>query len=279
VLEKGGVAFGGGLIQPRSVDSVIASGDLGYDFLILETEHLGFDADAVAGSLQFLLKPGEPRPVSTPLVRVPPYGRELHRNEWLVKQALDQGAMGVVYPHIETVAQARAAVAAARYPQTSRSEYFEPVGRRGWWPMNAARYWGLSIPDYYERADVWPINPDGEILVMLIIETPTGVENLSEILRDVEGVGAVWPGAGDFSISSGAGPHSTDRRIAEMYESVLDCCKANDVACVGVAMSPEEMDRRIADGCRITFSMASLADAALARGRKLRSEAVVADHS
>ena len=90
-------------------------------------------------------------------------------NEWFIKQSLDRGAFGLVFPRIETVEQARAVVAAARYPQPTNSNHPEPVGReRGLWPMNAARYWGISVADYLEKADVWPINPEGEILLISI---------------------------------------------------------------------------------------------------------------
>ena len=271
-LERGGVALGGGLIQPRHVDGVIASAELGYDFLVLETEHMGFDTEAISTSMQFLLVPGEARPIVSPFVRVPAYGSEVAYNGWFVKQALDQGAFGLVFPSIETVEQARAAVAAARYPQPTGTTYPEPVGRRGYWPMNAARYWGLSMPDYLAKADIWPVNPEGEILLTVIIETTLGVENLPGILREVAGIGAVWPGRGDYAVASGASGNSADPRVQQAMLRIFECCNEYGVACVGSASSAEDAERRIDEGYRIIFSRATLTDPAASRAREILSK-------
>lgn len=69
-----------------------------------------------------------------------------------------------MFPRIESKAQAIEAVRAMRYPPQRGAKYPEPAGRRGWGPGRAAAYWGLSVPDYaFTYADVWPLNPDGEL--------------------------------------------------------------------------------------------------------------------
>jgi 4-hydroxy-2-oxoheptanedioate aldolase len=84
-------------------------------------EHNPWDPNALQDALQYLLnrgqiaKSGSVAPAVTPFVRIPPNGGEL--NQWLAKQALDRGAYGIVWPHIETVEQAMNAVAACRYPR------------------------------------------------------------------------------------------------------------------------------------------------------------------
>ena len=62
-------------------------------------------------------------------------------------------------PHISTVEEASNAVAACRYPRLKSAPLYEPAGIRGDGPTAAVRYWGLGQQDYYEKADVWPLNP------------------------------------------------------------------------------------------------------------------------
>ena len=71
---------------------------------------------------------------------------------------------------------------------------YEPPGIRGDGPTAAARYWGLSQQDYYKKADVWPVNPEGEIFCILQIEDTRGVENLDDMLKNVPGIGAILIG-------------------------------------------------------------------------------------
>ncbi len=76
---------------------------------------------------------------------------------------------------------------------------YEPAGIRGDGPTAAVRYWGVTQQEYYERADVWPLNPKGEIFVILMIEDTEGIENLTDILKNVPGIGAILIGEGDLS--------------------------------------------------------------------------------
>src|ERR1043166_5342132 len=73
-----------------------------------------------------------------------------------------------------------------------------PAGIRGAGPTGAVRYWGLTQQEYYHKADVWPLDPNGEIFVILQIEDTRGVENLDAILKEVKGIGAILIGEGDL---------------------------------------------------------------------------------
>ena len=114
----------------------------------------------------------------TPLVRIPPNGGEM--NQWIAKQVLDSGVYGIVWPHVSTVEEARNAVAACRYPRPKDAPRYEPAGQRGDAPTAAARYWGLTQQEYYARADVWPLAPDGEILVAIMCEEARAIEEPAE---------------------------------------------------------------------------------------------------
>ena len=162
-----------------------ASSDL--DFIIIDMEHRGLDFERLETFLlgttnkAEIAKQGNLQVRVPPIVRIPTYGRA--PNEAIVKQVLDMGAFGIMFPAIENKAQALEAVSASRYPQMKGSKYPNPVGRRGNGNMPAAWFWGLSRPEYGVRADVWPANPNGELLLFLQIETVEGVKNVEEILR------------------------------------------------------------------------------------------------
>jgi 4-hydroxy-2-oxoheptanedioate aldolase len=177
--------------------------------------------------------------------RFPPYGRE--RVEWIAKQALDIGLMGVIFNSIDDADQARAAVGSMRYPQMSDSKYPEPAGIRGWSPGSASWLWGLSNNEYRAAADVWPLNPDGELLAIMMIESAAGVRNVEEILK-VPGVGALFIGPADLAFSMGV-PNGAPQ-VEEALQKILKACLAADVPC-GMSINANQMADRIKEGWRM----------------------------
>jgi len=165
--------------------------DADYDAVIIEMEHEGFNFTTLRTSLQVLLnrkriaEKGNLQPDVVPMVRIPPNARE--RNQWVIKQALDTGVYGLVLPHLNTVEDAQAAVAAARYPQVPGVHDFAPVGERGWGNRIASRYWGLTPQEYYDAADLWPLDPEGNILLMGIVEEAEGVQEHTRHFASGEG--------------------------------------------------------------------------------------------
>jgi len=200
-LESGQTAFASFAQADR--ESAIAMSTSAYDGIIFEMEHNPYDIAALRDGLQYLLNRGQIAragsvvPAVTPLVRIPPNGAE--KAHVHAKQVLDLGAYGVVWPHISSVEEAYNAVAACRYPRLRGTPRDEPAGVRGDGPTAAIRYWGVTQAEYYERADVWPLDPNGEILVILMMEDTRGIENLPEILTTVPGIGAILIGEGDLS--------------------------------------------------------------------------------
>ncbi len=145
-----------------------------YDGVVFEMEHNPYDIKALRDCLQYMLNrrqiatSGSIAPALTPFVRIPPNGGE--NSQWIAKQVLDIGVYGIVWPHVSTVEDARNAVQACRYPRPREAKYYDPPGQRGDAPTTAARYWGLTAQEYYPRADTWPLNPQGEILVVIMCE-------------------------------------------------------------------------------------------------------------
>src|SRR5690349_4752212 len=171
-LEQGQPAFV--TFAPAEVGAAQNIGAAPYDGVVFEMEHGPYDNRLLRDCLQYMLnrrqivQAGSLAPAVTPMVRIPANGGEM--NEYLAKQVLDHGVYGVIWPHVATVKEAQSAVAACRYARPSTAPYPDPPGRRGDAPIFAAPYWGLTSQQYYERADVWPLNPKGEILVGIMCE-------------------------------------------------------------------------------------------------------------
>jgi 4-hydroxy-2-oxoheptanedioate aldolase len=123
-FEEGKPAFGA-FCTPDTA-AATAMSDAKYDSIVFEMEHNIWDIRALKDCLQYMLnrrqiaEKGSIAPNVTPLVRVPANGNE--KNQWLAKQALDVGAYGVVWPHVDTVDQAYNAVAACRYPRLKTAQ-------------------------------------------------------------------------------------------------------------------------------------------------------------
>jgi 4-hydroxy-2-oxoheptanedioate aldolase len=201
-----------------------------YDFIIYDLEHDPLDVVGLGDFLRGLLDPAliaaqgvtATKPV---IVRIPPNGREIHYNQWMVKQILDTGVAGLMFPHIETPEQALNAVKAVRFPQPPDAPNIEPEGLRGVSNAIAARYWGVSTREYERRADVWGLQPDAQLLLIFIIENREGVENVRDIARalaEANVKAVLWAGSGDMSASYGRDPEllaaGLDRVIAAGQE-------------------------------------------------------------
>ena len=260
LLAQGKIVFSGGIISNGNLDDAIFMADSDYDFCIIDMEHEGFSFTNLRNTVQHflnrkrILKKGNLQPDVVPLVRIPPNARDLGGSQWIVKQSLDTGVFGLVLPHLNTVDDAKAAVVAARYPQATGVPDFEPEGQRGWWTGLAPRYWGLTPQEYCDVADLWPLDPDGEILLMGIVEEAEGVRNLKDILREAKGIGAVWTGPGDMSVSMGKRGNAADQEVQEAMLRVLDICKEAGVPCATTATTGADVEQRIEQGFRIIMA-------------------------
>ncbi len=270
-LERGEAAFST-FVQPN-VDATLAVAGAAYDGIIYEMEHNPWDISALRDSLQYLLNrrqiadAGSIAPAVTPIVRIPPNGGEL--SQWHAKQALDLGAYGIVWPHISTVEQARNAVAACRYPSLPDTPLYEPAGLRGDAPTAAARYWGLSQQEYYQRADVWPLNPQGEILVALMIEDTVGITNLDDMLKQVPGIGMVLIGEGDLSQELGVPRQYDHPTVVEAMAQVVATCHEHNVPVGHPHVDTRNVERVLGEGYRFLMSSPVRSYPGLEMGRRL----------
>jgi 4-hydroxy-2-oxoheptanedioate aldolase len=272
-LEAGKHAFTS--FAPTEISSAIAFGASKFDGIVFEGEHNPWDSRALRDSLQYLLNrktildKGSPAPAVTPLVRIPPNGNE--KNQFFAKQALDLGAYGIVWPHISTVEEAYNAVSACRYPRLKDKPLYEPAGIRGDGPTAAVRYWGVSQQEYYERADVWPLNPKGEIFCIIQIEDTVGIKNLRDMLKNVPGIGAVLIGEGDLSQELGYPRQYEHKVVLDHMAEIVRTCKECNVVVGHPHVEVNNSERIIGEGYRFLMCGPSQSYASLDKARSVAS--------
>jgi 4-hydroxy-2-oxoheptanedioate aldolase len=266
-----GIAFTS-FIQAE-IENAVSFAQSDNDGVVFELEHTPWDIAALRQAMQFLLlreriaRMGSVANPMTPLVRIPPSGGEM--NQWFAKQALDLGAYGIVWPRISTPEEAYNAVAACRYPRLPSAALYEPKGLRGDAPMPAARYWGLSQQAYYRKADVWPLAPDGEILVVLMIEDTSAVENLEEMLKHVPGIGVLLVGEGDLTQELGCPRQYDDPELLRLMKHVREVGKAYGVPVGHPHVNERNVASVIEQGYRFLMTFPRRDFAALDLGRQL----------
>ncbi len=213
-----------------------------------------------------IMTKGNLQPDVVPFVRIPAIGSE--NVIWQVKQVLDVGVFGVMFPSINTGAEAEMAVRATRYPQENGVADYEPAGLRGRNPANASWYWGIN--DYHQKADLWPLDPAGELLAIIQVETPEAVTNIEEILA-VPGVGVIFIGPSDLSTAMGY-TSAAAPEVEAAIQTVLQACLASGVPCA-ITTSANSVEQRVAEGFRfvtvgVDGGLSGFSSDALSRGRR-----------
>ena len=183
--------------------------------------------------------------VSHPLyVKTPPVGPNPTLAAERIGKQLNLGVMGIVLTDVESADEVKTAVAAMRFKSKGGTRS-DDIG-------NAATLWGVSEKEYRERADVWPLNPNGELVNFTIVESEKGLANLKEIAA-VKGIGVLFPGAGTlggvFGCRGNADPTSEGCvKWENSIQQVLSACKANNIPCGYPANDSTMMQRRIKEG-------------------------------
>ena len=233
-----------------SLNNARAMASSGLDFLFIDMEHAPFDIERLRLFLlgmtdkRSIIDKGNLQPNVVPLVRIPAAGgaEELIAQ---AKQVLDVGVFGIFFPAVHTREQAELAVRATRYPQYNDAPDYEPAGLRGRNPSNAMWYWGVR--DYHAKADVWPLDPQGELLAMMFIESRAGVENIEEIIT-VPGLGGIFIGPSDLSTSMGyTSPAAPE--VEQAIQAVLGACLEHGVPCA-ITTGQGSVQQRIEQGFR-----------------------------
>src|SRR5947208_727672 len=174
------------------------------DYITYEMEHGAYD---VAGLHEFMRGLADGGPTAsghrTPavIVTLPATGADeqaFRANAWMVSQVLAAGVHGILLCHAESPAAIKAFVDSTRFPFVAGG-----AGRRGsGGQASAAAVWGLSVPEYLKRADPWPLNPSGELLLGLKMENTRALANAEKVAA-VPGIAFAESGPGDMGMSLG----------------------------------------------------------------------------
>jgi len=270
-LEQGEVPIT--VFSPPAVESALELATTKYDGVVFEAEHNPYDIRALRDCLQYMLNRRQMferrslSPAVTPMIRIPANGGEM--NQWLAKQVLDIGAYGLVFPHISTVEEAYNAVRSCRYPRPKSAPAYEPEGIRGDQPVHAARYWGITPQEYYAKADVWPLVPHGEILVIIMCEDVVAIDNLPRILTEVPGIGVVLIGEGDLSQNLGYPRQYDHPAVMEAMTTIRRVCAEHKVVCGHPHVDPQNAQRVVDEGYRFLMAAPARAYTGLDTCRKI----------
>jgi 4-hydroxy-2-oxoheptanedioate aldolase len=207
----------------------------GFDSVTVDLQHGAADVGGLIPLLQAIGSSG-----ATPMVRVP------WNDPADVMRVLDAGAYGVICPMVNSVEEARAFVAAGRYP---------PLGGRSSGPFRASHYGGA---DYVQRAN-------DEILLLAMIETRAALASLDAICA-VEGLDGVYVGPSDLSLSLGK-PGTLapdDPEVLEAIATIARGARAHGLIAGVHTDGPETARRRYAEGfhfCTLLNDVRLLVDA------------------
>ena len=163
-----------------------------YDYAWFEMQHSTLEFKDVEAMIAAC-----PHAGAIPMVRLP------DAQEWHIQHATDIGALGVIIPTVDDVERAREGAKWSRFP---------PVARRSSGAGQARTIWGANGINYAKTFNE-------NMLVVVMIESPTGVANVSEIAR-VEGVDVVIIGNNDLSVFSGYA--QDDDRYQAMVKTIHD---------------------------------------------------------
>ncbi len=204
-------------------------GSLDPDYLVVDMQHGIIDYADVRPLLQ-----ASQRSAATPFVRVP------WNEPGIIGKVLDGGAMGIVVPMVNTVEEARQAVASC---------FYQPKGSRSHGPVRAALAHGA---DYGQRAN-------DEVVCVVMIETVEALGNLDEILA-VPGIDAVYIGPADLSFALGLTPRgdNPDASFTDAIDAILaGCAKAGVVP--GIHANPTLVDKRLSQGFAMVTATSDIA--------------------
>ena len=230
------------------------------DYITVEMEHGAFDMRGLGEFMRGLMDGG---PMNsghrTPavVVTLPVDGSDdgvVRANAWMFRQALARGVHGILLCHAETPGAVRAFVESCRYPfNTTGSGPETGEGRRGGGGQaSAAEVWGLSVQDYLRRADAWPLNPEGELMLGLKLENKRALNNCEDSAK-VPGISFAEWGPGDMGMSLGYAdahdpPYPMD--MVSARQRVKSACEAAGLRFLN-AVSAENVAGMIDEGVMV----------------------------
>jgi 4-hydroxy-2-oxoheptanedioate aldolase len=160
-----------------------------------------------------------------------------------ISRELNLGVSGIMFVETESAAEVQAGINAMRFKSKGGTRP-DDVGM-------APAIWGMTEAQYRQKADLWPLNPDGELVNWTIVESKEGLAHVREVAA-VKGIGVLWPGAGTlrgvFSTTNEKGERVLDQAGWEnAIQTVLSACKEFHVPC-GFPATPADIEMRMKQG-------------------------------
>jgi 4-hydroxy-2-oxoheptanedioate aldolase len=231
------------------------------DFINIDMEHHPYDIKGLSQFMEGLVAGGPTKSghrTPTVIVVVPVVARYEHAiraNAWMFTQCLTAGVHGFLMTHTNSPAAVRAFVEACRYP-FNRLGVGKGLGegeRGSAGQAHAASIWGMEVPEYLAKADPWPLNPDGELMLGLKIENRHALQ-YAETLASIPGISFAEWGPGDMGMSLGHPdahdpPYPDDMTAAR--NKVFAATKAAGIAFLE-GMTTQNVTQKIDEGVRIS---------------------------
>ena len=230
------------------------------DYISVEMEHGAYNIPGLRAFMQGLAdagptKSGHRTPAVICTLPVGGISAEvMQANYWMVEQVLGSGVHGILLCHARSPEAVRVFVSSARFVTNKRAvgsgglgEGMRGAGGQGF----ASRIWGISGDEYTSRAEPWPLDPKGEILLGLKIEDRHALQN-AEASVAVPGIGFAEWGPGDMGMSLGVlGREGRNSPIMQQArKKVFDATKKAKIAFLN-GVSPENVKQMIDEGVRI----------------------------
>jgi 4-hydroxy-2-oxoheptanedioate aldolase len=229
------------------------------DYINVGMEHGAFDMTGLEDYMSGLLAGGPTKSghlTPTVIVEAPVNGidgQNVAFNAWQFRQILARGVHGILLCQAESADAVKEFVRACRFPHHKVGADKLGTGTRGRGSEpTAAPVWGLDQQEYFARAEPWPLNPKGELLLGVKIESPAGVEHCDDILA-VPGLGFAELGPGDLGLSLGYTSLQRRPYPAEMERArakVFAACKKNRLAFLEGA-TPDKIAASLDEGVRV----------------------------
>ena len=235
------------LLNSRTPEVPAIAAACGYDAVYVDLEHTSTSLETAAMLCACAAGAG-----IAGLVRVPSHDPST------IARVLDNGAVGIIVPHVTSASEAKAVVDAARFP---------PIGHRS-----------ISGPNVVSGYDVRPAAEltnvlDQRTVVAVMIETP-GAVDASEEIAAVEGVDMIMLGPSDLTAEMGIHAQYENEHFHRAVESVAAACRGHGVA-LGVAgiKSVDLLNRFVGLGLRFISAgtdIGMMTEAATNRAQQLR---------
>lgn len=181
------------------------------DLIQYQMEHGPFDPNKLRQFMKGLVDGGPTKSghrTPTVIVTLPVLGLDeasVKVNHWVIEQILSAGVHGLMLCHARNAEAVRMFVASARYqferPDLKGADKGIPEGLRGSGSQGyASQIWGITGTHYVEKADPWPMNPNGELILSLKMEDKYSLKNIDTITK-VPGIAWGEWGPGDMAMS------------------------------------------------------------------------------